>query len=107
MSLFSDNLRYLRERRKESQQKTAERLEVKRGRYEPWESGKTEPPYELLKRISRHYGVSIDLLLSVDVRKYQIEALMKLDDNRIVLPIMVDARGENLIEIIPHKARAG
>ena len=107
MSLFSDNLRYLRESRKETQQYTAETLGIKRGRYEPYESGKAEPPYDILKIISRHFGISIDLLLSVDIRKYQIEELLKLDDNRIVLPIAVDQHGENLIEIVSHKARAG
>ncbi len=107
MSLFSDNLRYLRETRKESQQQTAESLTIKRGRYEPYESGKSEPPYELLKKIARHFGVSIDLLLSVDIRKYNIEELLLLEDNRIVLPIAVDSHGNDLIEIVPHKARAG
>ncbi len=107
MSLFSDNLRYLRESRKESQQQTAESLEIKRSRFEPYESGKVEPPYDILKKISRYYNISIDLLLSIDVRKYRLDELLKLDDNRIVLPIAVDSNGENLIEIIPHKARAG
>lgn len=107
MSLFSDNLRYLREGRKESQQQTAENLEIKRARYEPYESGKIEPPYDILKKISRHFNISIDLLLSVDIRKYQLQDLLKLDDNRIVLPIKVDSKGRNLIEVVPHKARAG
>lgn len=107
MSIFSDNLRYLRESRKESQHQTSESLEIKRGRYEPYESGKIEPPYDILKKISRHFGISIDLLLSVDVRKYRIEELLKLDDNRIILPIKVDGKGRNLIEIVPYKARAG
>ena len=100
MSLFSDNLRFLRESRKESQRETAESLDIKRGRYEPYESGKVEPPYEILKKIARYFGVSIDLMLSVDVRKYRIDDLLKLDDNRIILPIMVDANGEDLIEIV-------
>lgn len=107
MSLFSDNLRYLREGRKESQQQTAENLGIKRARYEPYESGKIEPPYDILKKISRHFNISIDLLLSVDIRKYQLQDLLKLDDNRIVLPIKVDSKGRNLIEVVPHKARAG
>ncbi len=107
MSLFSDNIRYLRETRRESQHQTAESLGIKRGRYEPYESGKAEPPYEILKNIARYFGISIDLLLSVDVRKYNIAELLLLEDNRIVLPIAVDSNGNNLIEIIPHKARAG
>lgn len=107
MSLFSDNLRYLREMRKESQHQTAETLEIKRGRYEPYESGKIEPPYDILKKIALHFRISIDLMLSIDVRKYRIDELLELDDNRIVLPITVDQYGANLIEIVPHKARAG
>jgi hypothetical protein len=51
--------------------------------------------------------VSIDLLLTADIRKINLDSLMKLDDNRILLPIAVDTMGENTIEIIPHKARAG
>lgn len=107
MSVFSENLRYLRETRNESQQKAADQLEIKRSRYEPYESGKTEPPYELLIKMSRHYSISIDLMLTVDLRKYHKDELLRLDDNRIVLPIAVDDSGKNLIEIIPHKAQMG
>lgn len=107
MSIFSDNIRFLRLSRQETQQQTAEKLEIKRSRFEPYESGKIEPPYEILRKISRHFGVSIDLLLTIDLRKYQIDELLKLDDNRIVLPITVDHDGRNLIEIVPHKARMG
>ena len=107
MPLFPDNLRYLRESRNQSQQKTAEDLEIKRGRYEPYESGKVEPPYDILKKISRYYSISIDLLLTVDLRKCDVEELFTLDDNRILLPVKVDTDGENLIEIVTHKAKAG
>jgi len=107
MSIFSDNLRYLRESKKETQQEIAESLDIKRGRYEPYESGKVEPPYEILKKIAQRFSISIDLLLSIDVRKYRIEELLKLDDNRILLPIIVDRENRNLIEIIPYRARAG
>jgi len=107
MSLFSDNLRYLRELTGNTQGETAELLDCKRGRYEPWESGKSEPPHEMLITISRYYKVSIDLLLTIDLRKYRREEMIKLDDNRIVLPIVVDKAGNNLIEIVPEKARAG
>lgn len=107
MSLFSDNLRYLREIRKETQNHTAKNLDIKRARYEPYESGKIEPPYDILKKMASYFGISIDLLLSIDVRKYKIEELLKLDDNRILLPIKIDPDGRNVIEIIPFKARAG
>lgn len=36
-----------------------------------------------------------------------MDKLLKLEDNRILLPITVDRNGDNFIEIIPHKAKAG
>ena len=107
MSLFSDNIRYLRLQKNITQEKLADELLITRARYVKYESGASEAPYDILKRISHHYHVSIDLLLSVDIRKVDMNGLIKLDDNRILLPITIDKEGENVIEIIPHKARAG
>lgn len=107
MSLFSDNIRHLRVKKSISQEKLAENLLITRGRYVKYEDGSSEPPYDILKRISHFFYVSIDILLSVDVQKIPIDDLLKLGDNRILLPIAVDQEGENVIEIIPHKARAG
>lgn len=107
MSLFSDNIRYLRVKKGLSQEKLAENLLITRGRYVKYEDGSSEPPYAILKRISYYFHVSIDILLSVDVQKIPIDDLLKLGDNRILLPITVDPQGENIIEIVPHKARAG
>lgn len=107
MSLFSDNIKYLRTKKSLTQQGVADDLEITRARLLKYEDGTSEPPIELLKKISNYYHVSIDLLVSVDLRKISIDDLLQLDDNRILLPITVDRQGENFIEIIPHKARAG
>jgi len=107
MSLFSDNIRYLRLQKKVSQEKLAEELLITRARYVKYESGASEAPYDILKRIAHHYHYSIDLLLSVDIRKVDTAGLIRLEDNRILLPITVDREGENTIEIIPQKAKAG
>lgn len=107
MSLFSDNIRNLRVKGKISQEKLAENLLITRGRYVKYEDGTSEAPYEILKRIAQYYRVSIDILLCVDVRKIRMDELVKLDNNRLLLPIMVDSKGENLIEIVTQKAKAG
>jgi transcriptional regulator with XRE-family HTH domain len=107
MSLFSDNIRYLRTQKNISQEKLADELLVSRGAYVKYESGRSEAPYALLQRLAHYYHISIDLLLSVDVRKVPIDDLLQLAGNRILLPITVDKDGENVIEIIPHKAKAG
>ncbi|NBL65710.1 helix-turn-helix domain-containing protein [Flavobacterium sp. NST-5] len=107
MSLFSDNIRHLRNKIEVSQAFVAEKLIITRDRFAKYEAGKSQPPFEILVKISRFYHVSIDILLTTDIRKIDFEKLLKLDDNRILLPITVDSFGENMIEIIPHNARAG
>ncbi|WP_411898184.1 LexA family transcriptional regulator [Elizabethkingia occulta] len=107
MSHLPENLRYLRAQLKCSQQKVADDLLITRGRYSKYEDGDSEPPIEILVKISRYYHISIDLMVSIDIRRYPLAELLKLPDNRIVLPIAVDSIGENKIEIIPHKAKMG
>ncbi|KFF11164.1 XRE family transcriptional regulator [Flavobacterium hydatis] len=107
MSLFSDNIRSLRLKKKISQEKVAESLLITRGRYVKYEDGSSEAPYEILKKIAHYYHISIDLLLSVDVRKIPIDDLLKLEGNRLVLPITVDKEGESFIEVVTQKVKAG
>lgn len=107
MSLFSDNIRNLRIKKKISQEKLAGSLQITRGRYVKYEDGTSEAPYEILKKIAHYYHISIDLLLSVDVRKISMDDLLKLENNRLVLPITVDKDGENLIEVVTQKVKAG
>ena len=107
MLYISDNLKWLRSKRSLSQQQAADGMKFGLDQYKKYEYGKNTPPAEALLIISRFYHISIDLLLTVDLRKISIDNLVQLEDNRIVLPITVDSNGDNLIEIVPHKARAG
>lgn len=107
MSIFSDNIRLLRDKLKYSQQKVAEDILITRGRYATYEDGRSEPPIDLLIKLSKYYKVSIDFLVSVDIRKYPLDDLVNLGDNRIIFPIKVDKTGENKIEIITQKASMG
>ncbi|PZU87277.1 MAG: XRE family transcriptional regulator [Chryseobacterium sp.] len=107
MSYLSDNIRFLRTKKEYSQQRTAEELLITRVRYAKYEDGTSEPPIELLLRISKYFGIGIDLLVSVDIRKYPVEDMIKHPDNRVLIPITVDSLGNNQIEIIPQKASMG
>jgi transcriptional regulator with XRE-family HTH domain len=107
MSLLSDNLRYLRAQRSLSQQKLSDELIISRARLSSYEEGRSEPPLEILKRIAGYFHVSIDILVGVNVTKIPLEKLLKLEDNRILLPITVDRQGKDNIEVIPLKAKAG
>ncbi|SEA51976.1 helix-turn-helix domain-containing protein [Pedobacter hartonius] len=68
MSILSENLRYLRAQKKCSQQHVANGLIISRGRYAKYEDGKSEPPLDILKLISIYFKVSIDFLISADLR---------------------------------------
>jgi len=107
MLYIADNLKVLRNRGKLTQQQVADGIKVSIDSYKKYEYGKNTPPAEVLLDLSRFYHISIDLLLTVSLNKFSIENLVKLEDNRIVLPIKVDKSGNNLIEIVPHKARMG
>lgn len=107
MSLFSENIKALRIKNKISQEKLSQALYISRTRYSKYEDGRSEPSYEILRKISQHFNVTIDLLLSTDIQKIELEELRNMENNRILLPIKTDALGENLIEIVPHKAQMG
>lgn len=107
MSILSENMRYLRGKLGHSQQKVADDLIITRPRYSKYEEGTSQPPIEILLKISRYFNVSIDLLVSVDLRKYNLKEILELPDNRILLPVKVDSFGDNKIEIVPHKATMG
>ncbi len=107
MSVLSDNIRVLRTRKNISQQSLADDLLITRSRYVKYEDGTSEPPIELLMRMSKYFNMSIDLLVGVDIRKYPLEDMLTVAENRIILPVAVDSKGDNKIEIIPQKASMG
>lgn len=107
MSIFSNNIKYLRAKSNVSQRIVAENLSISRDRYAKYEDGVNEPSIELLLMLSRYHQISIDILVAVDIRKIATTDLLKIGNNRILLPITVDNAGNNFIEVIPQKARAG
>ncbi len=107
MLYISDNLRWLRNKQNLSQQQAANGMNLPLDRYKKYEYGKNTPPAETLLVISRYYHISIDLLLTVDLRKIPVDNLVQLEDNRIVLPITIDRNQDNYIEIVTHKVKAG
>lgn len=107
MSFFSDNIRTLRVKHKMSQESLAKNLFITRDRYVKYEDGTSEPPFDILKKIAHYYHISIDLLVSVDVRKIDMQDILKLENNRLLLPVMTDRKGVNFIEVVTEKVKAG
>ena len=65
-----DNIKYLRARKGLSQQRLADALGVTRARYSKYEYSQAEPPLELVVKLSSFFGISIDDLLSKDMRQH-------------------------------------
>ena len=107
MSIFSENIKLLRTQAGISQQKLADELIITRVRFAKYEEGKSEPPFDILKRIANYFHVSIDILINVDLNKIPLNSMLKMEDNRLLLPITIDKSGRDYIEILPYKAKAG
>ena len=79
--MFQQKLKALRAQR--SQSELANELNVSRGAVGMWESGERLPNYEMLKKISNYFNVSIDYLLDNEKFTEQTQRdLVEIPDNK-------------------------
>jgi len=114
---WAENLRFLRNRKKISQDELAEKLEISRSKLNAHENGVSKnPPLEDLLKISEYFHVAVDTLLKIDLSKITELKLRELEagndiymsGGRIrVLSITVNPANRENIEYVPLKAKAG
>lgn len=81
--LISQSLAQLRKGKGLSQKEVATALGISQATYSTYERGRTEPPAELLVRLSFMYGVSLDIIMQRDrLVRNAGEAQRELDDLR-------------------------
>lgn len=107
MSKIASNIRVLRQLKGLSQEQLADELKVTRSRIGGYEEARNEPPIDLLIRLSEFFHIAIDALVRGDLKKTNLDGLMKVGKNRILFPILLDSDGNDMIELIPLKASAG
>jgi transcriptional regulator with XRE-family HTH domain len=107
MSKISFNIRHLRELKKLSQESLADELDITRARLGAYEEGRNEPPIEMLIRLSEYFHISIDALVKADLRKTDVDSLLKIGNNRMLLPVILDKENNDRIEVVTAKASAG
>jgi len=79
--LLSQSLANLRKGKGLSQKEVAAALGISQATYSTYERGRTEPPMELLVRLSYYYGVSLDVIAQRDrLVRNAVEAQKQLDD---------------------------
>jgi transcriptional regulator with XRE-family HTH domain len=112
---FADNLRFLRKRKRFSQQHLADLIEVNRTTLSSYESG-TQPPFPVLLRISDVFHLSIDALVRINLSKLSEYELSEIERGYNIditgqklrlLTISVDKDQKENIEMVNTKAQAG
>lgn len=66
---LATNLKWLRLRKKRTQEEVAFALDMKRGTYSGYENGIGEPGLMKLVALSRYYRISLDNLIRIDLRQ--------------------------------------
>lgn len=114
---WATNLKFLRNRKKMSQESMAQQLDIARSKLAMHESGAVKnPPLEDLVKISEQFKISIDTLLKIDLSKLGELKLRELEagndvymtgSNLRILALTVDRNNRENVEYVPIKAKAG
>ncbi len=102
MSRINENIRHLRKEIGWTQQGLADQIGIKRSLVGAYEEGRAEPSADKLIRFSEAFNVSVDSLITKDLR------IETSDDKPFkVLSITVDNEDKENIELVQQKAAAG
>jgi transcriptional regulator with XRE-family HTH domain len=114
---WAENLKFLRNRKKQSQDELANSLDITRAKLNSHENGLSKnPPLEDLIRIAEYFHIAVDTLLKVNLSKIgelKVRALEAGNDvyisggNIRVLSISVNTDNKENVEYVPIKAKAG
>lgn len=113
---FDSNIKFLRNRKKLTQDQLALALEIKRSTLNNYENGISGPSILSLVILSDYFHVAIDTLLRVDLAKLRESQLYELEhgqdvflkgSNLRVMATTVDRQNRDNIELVSEKAKAG
>src|SRR5687768_12438372 len=90
MGKISQNIKHLRQLKKWSQEELAEKLEISRARIGSYEEDRCDPPIDVLVKLSNVFHIAVDALVKCDLRKFDDHSFIKVGENRMLFPIMVD-----------------
>ena len=103
--MLGNNIKYLRNKHKFSQQDLAEKLSVPRSSLSDYERGHTQVSIDNLIKLSDIFEVKIDDLLRSNLSHRDLEILRNKELR--VLAISVDVDNNSNIELVETKAEAG
>ena len=114
---WASNIKFLRNRKRLSQDELAAKLNISRSKLNAHENGQTRnPPLEDLLNFSAYFKMSIDSLIKIDLSRISELKLRELEAGNDVyatgskirvLATTVDKDNREQIEFVPQKAKAG
>lgn len=113
---FDSNIKFLRGRKKLTQDQLSIALEINRSTLNNYENGISGPSIQSLVLLSDYFHVAIDTLLRVDLVKLRESQLYELEhgqdvflkgSNLRVMATTVDRQNRDNIELVSEKAKAG
>lgn len=116
MTFFAQNIQQLRKRQKISQEEIAQQLGISRSTVNNYENAYAEPGLKTLVDFSKHFKVSADILLNVNLSEWPENKLQEFESeeeryisgsNLRVVATTVDSSNNDNIELVPQRARAG
>ena len=116
MTIFSKNIKLLRNRRRSTQEEMAQQLQMKRSTLSGYENEVAQPNMVALVNFSNYFNVAIDSLIKIDLSNLpesQINQIERgydvyLKGSKLrVLVTTVNSDDEENIELVPEKAKAG
>lgn len=111
MTTISKNIKFLRKRKRLTQEQLAEKIGIKRSLLGAYEEGRADPRLNNLLAVSRIFDVSVDRLISGELTEEGLSANpshLGIENQSLkVLSITVDKENRENIELVPYKASAG
>ena len=113
---FTSNLRFLRKRKRRTQEDVSAALGIKRPTYNGYENEVAEPSIDTLIACSKFFNISIDSLVRIDLSKlseFQLGELERGNDAYLsgtklrVLATAVNKDNADNIELVSEKAKRG
>ncbi|MFZ5551980.1 MAG: XRE family transcriptional regulator [Bacteroidota bacterium] len=107
MTRLPGNIAHLRHLKGITQELLADELGIKKSRLGAYEEGRSEPPLDLLVKLSDYFDLPIDILVKKDLTKATTLPSIEVGYQRVLFPITVDKNNRGMIELVDLRASAG
>jgi len=107
MNHLANNIKHLRTLKGLTQEQFSSILNVSRSRISSYEENRAIPPIDFLVDLSEYFNIPIDAFIKNDLSAATDSSFIEIGNKRILFPITVNSKNEDLIDLVPVEASAG